>query len=192
MYRIKETKIIGILFLIILILLSTSVYSKAVQKGDSVIIDLGGARLCPYPDCGLGAHITRIPEGTTLVVRAIKIFKYKVPTRVAPSGIWIVPWYQVNFAGITGWTSMYNTKIAPYHFQPNVEGQVAYLYVETLPENSRIKILNIRPKFYQGIELLPNTYHIEVSAVGYVTEKKWLTISSGGPKRVILRLEKLK
>ncbi len=177
--RIVETKTIGLLFLISLLLLPTSVFSKEVQKGDSVIIITQGvrARLCPYPDCGQDVHTSRIPEGTVLIVRNIINIE---PKRVLGFKGWTVSWYQVNYMGTTGWISMFDTEIAPNHFQPNVEGQVAYLYVETLPENSRIKILNIHPKFYQGIELMPNTYHIEVSAVGYVTEKKWVTISSGG------------
>ena len=183
--RIVETKTIGLLFLIILIFLPTNIYSREVQKGDSVIIVTPGvrARLCPYPDCGQDAHIARIPEGTILLVRMIMNIDLK---------LWTVPWYQVNYRRTTGWISMYDTKIAPNHLQSNFESQIAYLYIETLPENSRIRILNIRPKFYQGIKLKPNKYHVEVSAVDYVTEKKWVTISSSGPKRLFFRLEKLK
>ncbi len=141
--RIIETKTVGLLFLIILVFLPTSIYSSEVQKGDSVIIVTLGvrARLCPYPDCGQDAHIARIPEGTILVVRMIMNIALK---------LWTVPWYQVNYRGTTGWISMYDTKIAPSHLQSNLESQVAYLYIETLPENSRIRILSMRPKFHQG------------------------------------------
>lgn len=55
----------------------------------------------------------------------------------------------------------------------------AILYVKTMPEDSRIRIMNIKPKFRQGIELAPGKYHIEVSAKGYVTESKWIVLSKG-------------
>lgn len=188
LYRITrtvETKTVGLLFLISLILIPASVYSREIQNGDSVIIVTPGvkARLCSYPDCGQDAHIARIPEGTIFVVTMIINIDLK---------LWTVPWYQVNYKGTTGWISMYDTKMATNHLQSNFRSQIAYLYIETLPENSRIRILNIRPKFYQGIKLKPNKYHVEVSAVGYVTEKKWVTISSSGPKRLFFRLDKFK
>jgi len=50
------------------------------------------------------------------------------------------------------------------------------LHVIPHPENARIRIMNIKPKFYQGIELKPGKYQIEVSAKGYLTEMKWIQI----------------
>lgn len=173
----------NLLLLIIVVLFPAFVYSGEIQQGDSIIIVTPGvrARLCPYPDCGLGAHITRIPEGTTLVVRAISIVKFK---------LWNVPWYQVNFAGVTGWLSIYNTNKAPNYRQPDLKPQTGYLYIDTDPENSKIRILNIRSKFYQGIFLLPGKYHIEVSAKGYITRKKWIIMPVGGSQREFFRLKK--
>jgi len=38
------------------------------------------------------------------------------------------------------------------------------LYVK--PENARIRIMNIRERFYQGIELVPGKYHLEITKEG--------------------------
>ncbi|MCP4338561.1 MAG: PEGA domain-containing protein [Desulfobulbaceae bacterium] len=53
------------------------------------------------------------------------------------------------------------------------------IHVATSPENSRIRIMNIRPKFHQGIEVVPGKYHVEVSADGYYTKSRWVTLSKG-------------
>ena len=53
------------------------------------------------------------------------------------------------------------------------------LFVETKPNDARVKILNIVPKFYQSMELDPGKYHLEVSAAGYETKKKWVKLNAG-------------
>ncbi|MDY6839219.1 MAG: hypothetical protein SWH78_14740 [Thermodesulfobacteriota bacterium] len=45
------------------------------------------------------------------------------------------------------------------------------LFVNTEPQNADIKILNIEPKFIQGMELKPGEYLLEVSAPGYRTKR---------------------
>ena len=64
------------------------------------------------------------------------------------------------------------------------------LFVATRPENAKIRILNISPKFYQGIELGPGKYHVEVSAAGYKTKEMWITLDAGEDKSVSIRLER--
>ena len=41
------------------------------------------------------------------------------------------------------------------------------------PDGARVRILNIRPKFRDGIALKRGRYHIEVSKPGYRTYKRW-------------------
>ena len=62
------------------------------------------------------------------------------------------------------------------------------IFVETNPKDARIRILNIKPKFYQGIELKPGKYHIEVSADGYEIIKKWVEIGHAEKKIVSFTL----
>ncbi len=58
------------------------------------------------------------------------------------------------------------------------------LYVTTTPSNTRVRILNIGPKFHQGIELHPGDYHVEVAAPGYGRQTRWVKLSAGEDKRI--------
>ncbi len=62
--------------------------------------------------------------------------------------------------------------------------------IETKPDTARIRILNIKPKFYQGMELEEGKYHIEVSADGYETKKLWVSLIAGQDKKVDIQLNK--
>ena len=53
------------------------------------------------------------------------------------------------------------------------------LFVEVEPRDARVRILNIGPKFHQGIVLDPGSYHTEVSRNGYKTEKMWTKLEPG-------------
>jgi len=57
------------------------------------------------------------------------------------------------------------------------EPKLAKMYVGTEPKNAIIKILNIKPKFEQGIELKPGKYLLKVSKNGYETKKIWVSIA---------------
>jgi formylglycine-generating enzyme required for sulfatase activity len=66
------------------------------------------------------------------------------------------------------------------------------LYVDTDPDDARVRILNIGPKYYRGIELAPGQYHIEVSASDYETKKQWIDLTTGEDKYIDVRLVKQK
>ena len=63
-----------------------------------------------------------------------------------------------------------------------------HLYVNTQPDNARIRILNIGPKFYQGMELNAGSYHVEVSASGYEMRKMWVSLTAGEDKTLNIHL----
>jgi len=65
------------------------------------------------------------------------------------------------------------------------------LLVYADPEKARVRILNIKPKFYQGIMLKPGKYLIEVSADGYKMKKIWIKIEPGEDKNLKISLEKV-
>ena len=65
------------------------------------------------------------------------------------------------------------------------------LFVQTTPTNSRVRILNIKPKFYQGMDLDSGSYHVEVSKPDYKTKKMWVKLESGESKQLKIRLEQL-
>ena len=65
------------------------------------------------------------------------------------------------------------------------------LFVDTEPESAKVRILNIKPKFHQGIMLNPGRYHIEVSANGYQTEMMWIKVKPGKKRIVKISLKKM-
>jgi len=68
----------------------------------------------------------------------------------------------------------------------------ARLYVETTPEDARVRILNIGPVFRQGMDLDPGRYHVEVSAEGYEPDRRWVTLSSREDENIDVRLDRVK
>jgi hypothetical protein len=65
------------------------------------------------------------------------------------------------------------------------------IFVEVDPKDSRVRILNIGPKFYQGMELKPGRYHVETSKQGYETKKMWVSLGAGENKNLDISLEQL-
>ena len=64
------------------------------------------------------------------------------------------------------------------------------LFVNTDPEDTKIRILNIAPAYQRGMELKPGKYHLEVSAAGYIKKKEWVQLTAGENKELYLALEK--
>jgi len=64
----------------------------------------------------------------------------------------------------------------------------AKLFVFPMPLNSRIRILNIKPKYNYGIELPAGDYHLEISATGHQAIKKWISIKQGENKHLSFEL----
>ena len=61
---------------------------------------------------------------------------------------------------------------------PIVDIQEGRLYIKTIPEDSRIRVLNIVPPYRYGMMLSPGNYKIEVSKPGYQTKIQWITIAN--------------
>lgn len=66
----------------------------------------------------------------------------------------------------------------------------AELYVDPVPSDARIRVMNIKPKFHQGIKLNGGRYHIEVSAPGYEKYLHWISVEKGEIKRLQVALDK--
>jgi SH3-like domain-containing protein len=77
--------------------------------------------------------------------------------------------------------------------EKQITGQVrsGRLFVETEPKDARIRILNIIPKFFQGIELEPGSYHVEVSAKGYEKRDIWVRLRANEAKNIRIQLERI-
>jgi len=62
------------------------------------------------------------------------------------------------------------------------------IFVDIEPSDARVRILNIVPRFEQGMKLAPGSYHLEGSKPGHITEKIWVDLAPGENKRVELKL----
>jgi len=76
--------------------------------------------------------------------------------------------------------------------QPRVQVAPATLRVEAQPAATRIRILNIKPIFKQGIELNAGRYHVEVTAAGYQKYKQWIALKGGEKRTLQIALKKEK
>jgi hypothetical protein len=95
-----------IMLIVFVTLSAPNLYGDDDRKGDRIVIVTPGtlARLCPQPGCGPNKHITRIPEGTSLVVEDLTDFKI---------GTFSVRWFAVSYGGNSGWISIFDTDKAP-------------------------------------------------------------------------------
>lgn len=65
------------------------------------------------------------------------------------------------------------------------EVPVISLTVVTSPDDARVRIMNIKPVYEDGIELDEGKYDIEVTKPGYLTYRKWVVVD----KKTILTVE---
>lgn len=75
--------------------------------------------------------------------------------------------------------------------EENVMSDIGYLSVNTTPKNARIRILNIVPKFQDGMALDAGKYLLEASLQGYHTQTLWTKITPGEKKTIDFKLNKI-
>jgi hypothetical protein len=63
------------------------------------------------------------------------------------------------------------------------------LYIKTAPEKADIKIIGIKSKYYEGLNLEPGTYSLEVSADGYTTKRQKVSLMPGANKKLYVQLD---
>lgn len=150
------------------------------RKKNSVTLDLGlrtgvkvgmkfivfkEGQVIKHPKTGEVLDVERIETGTIKITKVRKkICKAKIMDEVSPGS--------VDYGQLV--KSLSETT-------PNKETR---LYVNTTPQNARIRILNITPRYERGMILSPGLYHVEVSATGFNRQKEWVTITSGKEKHL--------
>ncbi len=70
------------------------------------------------------------------------------------------------------------------------EKRSGWLSVDTRPSSARVRILNINPRYVRGMELEAGSYHVEVSAPDYISEKRWIELAAGDDIIVEFSLDK--
>jgi len=103
-----------------------------------------------------------------------------------------LPWYEGMILGDFYFTQTKDQPIKLESSTPKVtktpvttQQADAYLIIATTPSNARVRILNITPKYRDGIKLKTGRYHIEVSAAGYRKQTQWLTLDAGNTQQQI-------
>jgi hypothetical protein len=71
-----------------------------------------------------------------------------------------------------------------------IKPKVARLYVDTNPPGARVRIMNIKPKFLQGMKLNPGKYKIETTSPGYIKDLRWIEITEKKDFRLSVTLKK--
>lgn len=153
------------------------------RSGEKVTLDLGirtgvksGMRFVVYkegqiikhPKTGQVLDVERIETGAVRITRVMKkISSAKIEEETSPGSI--------NYGQLV--KSLMDTT-----------PKVSRLFVNSSPEGARIRILNITPKFTQGIVLSPGAYHLEVSAPGYRTMREWINLGSNEEKTLSFTL----
>ena len=73
-----------------------------IKLGDKVTVAGTGSvtKLCPYPNCRQGQHVTRIPEGTVVKVEGMMNVKHGDST---------LKWFETTYKKKRGWISIHDT-----------------------------------------------------------------------------------
>lgn len=66
----------------------------------------------------------------------------------------------------------------------NVDDPPGRLFVNTIPSDARVRILNIGPRYSLGMLLPADSYHVEVSAAGFQTKSGWYELEPGEEKSI--------
>jgi len=61
------------------------------------------------------------------------------------------------------------------------------LTIQTIPYNAKVQIMNIKPKYHDGILLKKGRYDIRVSKRGYKTFRQWITINQDSHYTITLQ-----
>ncbi len=72
------------------------------------------------------------------------------------------------------------------HAAEQIVKQQANLTIDCNVDNATIRIMNIGPRFSQGMRLTPGNYDIQVSAPGYQTYRRWHTVRAGNQQLSIM------
>jgi hypothetical protein len=118
----------------------------------------------------------------------IEMFQAVRSTVIANSEGSQIPWESTSLRGNFYFNNQAGVKVK--HQKEAVPKTVAKLFVITEPEDAIIRILNIKPRFYQGMELEPGQYHLKVLSNGYSSKKMWATLRTGEIKKIHVDLEK--
>jgi hypothetical protein len=91
-----------LLLLVMALYVAQGVHAGDIKLGDKITTVRPGkvTKLCPFPGCEKGQHITRIPGGTVLKVEGMMKVRYGNST---------TNWVETTYKEKRGWISIYDT-----------------------------------------------------------------------------------
>ena len=150
----------------------------------------------------LDSYETGVPKGAVYAVQEPDGYYFKICDEPAQVNHFMKKWAESAVPG-GGWSPVYTTnnknELADYIkegvYLIRTDGAnwaiwkyavvdakpvtASKLYIQTDPADASIRVLNIKPKFSQGMALEPGRYHIEIAARNYQTEKQWIEVKKG-------------
>ena len=107
------------------------------------------------------------------------------------TGTYTIRVAKTGYISMEKWVTVEEGQTARVSVLLEAEMKPGHLYVSTIPSGAVVKVLNIKPKFFQGMTLKPGKYHLSVSSVGYATIKGWVVIKNGEDLRSKVTLERV-
>ena len=161
------------------------------SRGDFIIKLASSGAAFEKPAAAQGKttlSVTSNVSGATVVVDNRTIRTPVTDLELSPGEYWI----RVEKDGYDAYQKRIRLKegrsLSVTAYLDRAQPQTGSLSVDTVPDNARVRILNITPKYTSGMELTPGRYHLEVSAPGYETTKEWIDLAAGEDKYVDIRL----
>lgn len=168
------------------------------RKGEIVLIDIGrysgvknGMRFMVFKEGGIIRHpktgeildMEKIQTGFIKIVAAKeKISEAKV---IEEQGAGSIDYGQM----VKSISDLAVTRLSSDAGSPSESPEKAKLVIEPNPKEAFVRILNIVPRYYDGIELDPGRYHVEISALGYLTKTVWVELTRGEEKHLPVDLQ---
>ena len=74
---------------------------------------------------------------------------------------------------------------------PKIFPSKGKIFVDVVPGNANIQILDVNQPFRQGMELKPGKYQVQVSLQNYEKQDRWIELNANEEKRINFELKKI-
>lgn len=152
-------------------------YLLAGGNPDDVVSDAGSGYVAPTKTGKL--KVTSHPSGAAISLNGESAGKTPLQLGNLPAGSFHV---QVGKSGYIGKRQQVTVKagqLTVVDVDLVKERKSGTLTVRPMPDNARVRIINIKPLYKPGMELKPGRYHVEVSADGFASNRQWVELSAG-------------
>ncbi|KPA18271.1 membrane protein containing Sulphatase-modifying factor domain protein [Candidatus Magnetomorum sp. HK-1] len=129
-------------------------------------------------------YITAIPDTARIAIQHMK--QAYTPGMPLNAGTYVISVTQDNYVPQTRQIRMTAGKDTRETITLEPFGS---LTVQPAPDDSRVRIMNIKPVYQDAMALAPGRYSVVVSKEGFVTYGKWVTLRSGENKVMPVSLE---